>query len=89
VPGASVNLAGTYDIDADNLDFRGALKLRAKVSQTMTGWKRWALKPVDPFFAKQGAGTFLRIAVTGSSSKPQFGRDRGEAHEEQARGRRK
>jgi hypothetical protein len=43
----------------------------------MTGWKRWALKPVDPFFAKEGAGTFLRIAVTGSSQQPKFGLARG------------
>jgi hypothetical protein len=76
VPGAAVNLAGTYDLDADLLDFLGALRLDAKVSQTMTGWKRWALKPVDPFFAKNGAGTFIRIAVTGSSRQPQFGRAR-------------
>lgn len=76
VPGADVALAGRYDLDGDSLDFRGALKLRAKVSQTMTGWKRWALKPVDPFFAKQGAGTFLRIKIVGSSRHPQFGLDR-------------
>jgi hypothetical protein len=76
VPGADVDLAGKYDLKADSLDFHGALKLRAKVSQTMTGWKRWALKPVDPFFAKQGAGTFLRIKVVGSSREPKFGLDR-------------
>ena len=63
-------------MDADVLDFLGSLKLQAKVSQTMTGWKRWALKPVDPFFAKEGVGTFLNIAVTGSSRQPQFGRAR-------------
>jgi hypothetical protein len=73
VPGADVDLAGTYNLDADMLDFLGSLKLVAKVSETMTGWKRWALKPVDPFFAKEGAGTFLRIAVTGSSRQPHFG----------------
>lgn len=73
VPGAAVDLAGEYDLDQDNLDFLGTLKLEAKVSQTMTGWKRWALKPVDPFFAKEGAGTFLRIAVDGSSRQPKFG----------------
>jgi hypothetical protein len=77
VPGAAVDLAGTYNMDADALDFLGTLKLVAKVSQTMTGWKRWALKPVDPFFAKQGAGTLLRIGVTGSSRKPEFGLARG------------
>src|SRR5260370_42489938 len=42
VPGARVRLAGGYDLDRDALDFHGALRLRATVSQTMTGWKRWA-----------------------------------------------
>ena len=55
VPGAQVALAGDYDLDSDVLDFLGTLKLQARVSQTMTGWKRIALKPVDPFFAKEGA----------------------------------
>jgi AsmA-like C-terminal region len=77
VPGAVVNMAGDYDLERDTLDFHGAVRLVAKVSQTMTGWKRWALKPVDPFFAKNGAGTFLRIKVVGSSRHPQFGLDRG------------
>jgi hypothetical protein len=73
VPGADVNLDGTYDIGEDTLDFRGSLKLQAKVSQTLTGWKRWVAKPVDPFFSKNGAGTYLAIAVTGSSKAPKFG----------------
>jgi len=73
IPGADIDLSGLYNMDADNLDFTGTVKLQAKVSQTMTGWKRVALKPVDPFFAKNGAGTFLRISVQGSSRKPKFG----------------
>ena len=73
VNGADVSLNGSYDLDGDTLDFRGALKLQARVSQTMTGWKRWLLKPVDPFFAKNGAGTFLKIKVVGSSKAPKFG----------------
>jgi hypothetical protein len=77
IPGANVNLAGDYDLGRDELDFRGTLRLRARVSQTMTGWKRWALKPVDPVFAKNGAGTFLRIQVQGSSKEPKFGLDGG------------
>jgi hypothetical protein len=76
VPGANVDLKGVYDMEKDTLDFHGALKLTAKVSQTMSGWKRWALKPVDPFFAKNGAGTYLRIQVVGTSRQPKFGRDR-------------
>lgn len=77
VPGAEVALKGSYDLGADAIDFHGAVRLEAKVSQTQTGWKRWALKPVDPFFAKNGAGTFLRIKVEGNSTEPKFGLDRG------------
>ena len=76
VPGAGVDLAGTYNLKKDDIDFHGTLRLQAKVSETMTGWKRWVLKPVDPFFSKQGAGTLLHIQVTGTSKDPQFGRDR-------------
>jgi AsmA-like C-terminal region len=77
VPGADVDLAGDYNLGHDLLDFHGALKLRAKVSETMTGWKRWVLKPVDPFFSKNGAGTYLRIQVEGNSHQPKFGLDHG------------
>jgi hypothetical protein len=76
VPGSEVVLAGGYDMDKDDLDFKGELRLKARVSQTMTGWKRWALKPIDPIFAKNGAGTLLKIKVTGTSKEPQFGATR-------------
>jgi hypothetical protein len=76
-PGADVKLAGTYDMESDTVDFHGSLSLDAKVSKTMKGWKRWALIPVDPFFAKNGAGTFLKIRIDGPAKKPKFGLDRG------------
>jgi hypothetical protein len=75
VPGADVSVAGNYDMLHDLLDFHGALKLNAHISQTVTGWKRWLLKPADPFFAKNGAGTFLRIKIDGSAHQPKFGLD--------------
>ena len=71
-----MDLAGSYNMDADELDFKGSLRLKARVSQTMTGWKRWLLKPVDPFFAKNGAGTYLKIKITGTSKEPNFGASR-------------
>jgi hypothetical protein len=77
VPGAHVQLAGGYDLANDALDLHGNLRLQSKVSGTVRGWKRWALKPVDPFFAKRGAGTFLKIKVDGTSRQPKFGLDRG------------
>ena len=61
-----------YDVA---LDFHGHLKLTAKVSQTMTGLKRWRLKPVDPILSKEGAGTYIAIKVQGSAKDPKFGRD--------------
>jgi hypothetical protein len=74
-PGSAVQLAGQYDLAHDAMDFHGALGLDAKVSQTVTGWKRWVLKPVNPFFEKNGVGTYLRIKIDGSSSSPHFGLD--------------
>jgi hypothetical protein len=51
----------------------------------MTGWKRWLLKPIDPFFASQGAGTLLHIQVVGTSKDPQFGRDKGSKDKDPSR----
>jgi AsmA-like protein len=76
VPGAHVQLAGGYNLANDALDLHGNLRLQSKVSGTVTGWKRWALKPADPLFAKRGAGTFLNIKVDGTSQHPKFGLDR-------------
>ena len=76
-PGAVVKLAGNYNLASELLDFHGSLALQARVSQTMTGWKHWALIPVDPFFAKNGAGTFLRIKIGGTAKSPDFGLDHG------------
>lgn len=73
VPGSRVALAGQYNVAKDSLDFQGSLSLHAHVSETMTGWKRWVLKAADPFFARNGAGTFLKIKVTGTSQDPHFG----------------
>jgi hypothetical protein len=77
VPGAHVILAGDYNAEHDTVDFHGHLRLLATLSDTMTGWKRWVLKPVDPFFSKHGSGTYLPIKVEGSARQPKFGLDRG------------
>ncbi len=76
IPGADLDLAGKYTFADEQIDFRGALRLQAKLSQTQTGWKRWALKPVDRFFAKNGAGTFVYIKIDGTRDKPHFSRDK-------------
>jgi hypothetical protein len=73
VPGALVDLTGNYDIREGHLDFRGQLRLQAKLSQTVTGKKSFFLKAVDPFFSKEGAGTLLPITITGTRDAPTLG----------------
>src|SRR5262249_16904717 len=57
VPGADISLNGVYSLNGDQFDFSGKARLNAKVSQLTTGFKSLLLKPVDPFFSKNGAGT--------------------------------
>jgi len=73
VPGADIALQGVYTLDGQTLDFNGTARLDAHVSQMVTGWKSWLLKPVDPFFAKNGAGTFVPIKISGTASHPDIG----------------
>ena len=77
VPGATVNLSGNYSLDGKDFDFHGKARMKAKLSQMMTGWKSVFLKPVDPFFSKHGAGTELPVKITGTRSAPRFGLDFG------------
>jgi hypothetical protein len=72
IPGADIDLAGNFNLDSDALAFAGTLKLQATVSQLVTGWKRLILRPADRLFEKEGAGTFLRIRVDGTSRAPKF-----------------
>ena len=73
VPGARVELAGTYEIETQKIDMQGHLKMQAKLSQTMTGAKSFFMKAIDPLFSKNGAGTELPITVTGTQENPVFG----------------
>lgn len=77
IPGTRVDMTGAYSLDGRTFDFRGKARLDAKVSQMTTGWKSILLKPVDPFFSKNGAGTEVPIRVTGTESEPHFGLDFG------------
>jgi AsmA-like C-terminal region len=70
VPGAGVELAGTYDIKGQKIDMQGRLRMQAKLSQTMTGAKSFFLKAIDPFFSKNGAGTELPITISGTRENP-------------------
>jgi hypothetical protein len=73
VPGAAVQLQGSYGLRGEALDFIGNLRLKAKLSQTVTGKKSFFLKAIDPFFAKNGAGTELPIRISGTRENPTVG----------------
>ena len=75
IPGTHADMAGQYSLDGNLFDFHGILKMDAKLSQMTTGWKSILLKPVDPFFHKDGAGTELPFKVTGTREAPKFGLD--------------
>jgi hypothetical protein len=72
VPGARVALAGSYNMDGGEIQFDGSASLDAKASQMISGWKRILVKPFDPLFARNGAGTFLPIQIRGNSDHPDF-----------------
>jgi len=84
VPGTRVNLTGTYSLDGNQFDFHGKARLDAKLSQMVTGWKSKLLKPVDPFFSKNGAGTEVPVEIHGTKSDPHFGLDFG--HQDESKG---
>ena len=75
IPGTHADMTGEYSLDGNTFDFRGVLRLDAKLSQMTTGWKSILLKPVDPFFSKHGAGTELPFKITGTREAPHFGLD--------------
>jgi len=73
VPGAGIDLTGTYQLVGGALDFNGHLRLQAKLSQTVTGAKSFFLKAVDPFFMKDGAGALIPISITGTREHAMVG----------------
>ncbi|HVZ83442.1 MAG TPA: AsmA-like C-terminal region-containing protein [Terracidiphilus sp.] len=76
VPGALIQLKGTYGLDGA-LDFKGSARMQATVSQMVGGWKGFFLKLADPIFKKDGAGALIPIHVAGTRDAPKFGLDFG------------
>jgi len=76
VPGAIVQLAGTFALDNQALDLHGTFDMEAKLSQTTTGVKSFLLRAVNPFFAKPGGGTRIPFKIGGTAKSPTYGLDR-------------
>jgi hypothetical protein len=75
VPGAEIDLNGTYGVNGGTLNFKGTVRTDATVSKMVGGWKGFLLKPADRFFKKDGAGTQVHIHVDGTEHDPHFGVD--------------
>jgi len=77
IPGAVVRLAGTYGLEDSNIDFAGTVYMNAKVSETVTGFKRLLLKIADPLFSREGGGSAIPVKINGTRDNPSFGLDAG------------
>ncbi len=76
LPGATVQLAGVYSLDGKRIEFTGKVRTQAELSQMVASkWKSWLLKPINPFFHKDGAGAEIPVTVSGTKGKLKFGLD--------------
>ena len=75
VPGAIVEIAGTYDVKQETLDFRGNLLLDATLAETTSGWKAVLGRIAQPLFRRKGGGSKLPIRISGPRAQPEFGLD--------------
>ncbi len=75
IPGASVSMAGRYNVLNDRIDFHGSAKTAASVSQQSKGIKSALLKPFDWIFKKKDAGAEVPVEMTGTYDNPHFGLD--------------
>lgn len=75
VPGAAVQLAGTYNLKAQTLDFRGHLLTDASLAEMTTGAKAVLAHIAQPLFRRAGGGSKIPIKISGPREKPVFGLD--------------
>jgi len=75
VPGATIQLAGSYNLRSEEIDFAGDLLLDANLRRTMSGWKSIMGFIAQPFFRRPGGGSKLPIRISGTRSNPTFGLD--------------
>jgi hypothetical protein len=86
VPGADIELEGTYTLKGQQFDFHGSAHLDAKISQMFTGWKSVLLKPANQFFSKHGE-TEVPIYITGTRSDPHIGLNFGHKDHDKQQGK--
>jgi hypothetical protein len=77
VPGATVQLRGSYDLRRELIDFQGDLLLDASLAKMTTGFKSMLARLAQPLFRGPNGGTRLPIRISGTRSAPAFRLDVG------------
>jgi uncharacterized protein involved in outer membrane biogenesis len=72
VPGATVNLAGSFNVDSEALDFHGHLVMDATLSQMTSGAKSFFARLIQPLVTKNN-NTVVPIKITGTRQDPKYG----------------
>jgi hypothetical protein len=67
IPGAGVDLSGSFNLRDGSVQLAGNLRMEANISHAATGFKSMLLKPLIPFFKKKQAGAVVPIAITGKA----------------------
>ena len=78
MPGARVNVSGRFVMESEALDFRGTVRLDAKLSQLTTGVKSFFLRTIDGLFRHDDI-TVVPITIGGTANQPKVGLDFGKA----------
>jgi hypothetical protein len=73
VPGAVVQLAGTYNLRTEQMDFAGELLTDATLADMTSGYKSVLARMAQPFFRRPGGGSKFPIHISGTRDKPSFG----------------
>jgi hypothetical protein len=74
MPGAHVSLAGSYTAAGQAMDFKGTVRIDAKLSEMTTGMKSMFLRVIEPVFRRRGA-TVIPITIGGTVKEPKVGLD--------------
>jgi len=67
IPGAHVQLHGTFNLNGQSVHLVGTLKMNSGISHAATGWKSVLIKPFSPLFKRKNhLGSKIPIAITGT-----------------------
>ena len=75
ISGGAADANGQFNMRSQEMDFDGVVRLNAKASETVKGWKSFFLKPLNPLLSRNGKGTVLYFHVSGTRAAPKFSLD--------------